>query len=245
MTPRPVNPQDAHQPDTLPAADLPAAGLPAAATPEAPAGRPWYVSAILALSIVTLMLSGAWLFTRAKSPYPFFGTAYNPPQPTAATFSGTSDLGQPFTFQPASGKVTTVFFGFTNCANICPMTLSYLSKVRAELTPQQQAQWQTLFVSVDPPRDTVQRMHDYVTYFGSGTGVIIPEPQLSEVARAYGVGYQKVDVKGLAEYQINHTTATYLIDATGHLRALWDYTQMPQVGRVKGDLLYVMEHPLR
>lgn len=210
----------------------------------APGGRPWYVSAILAVAIVTLMLSGAWLFTRAKSPYPFFGTAYDN-RPPATAFSGTDDLGRPFTFQPGGGQVTTIFFGFTNCANICPMTLSYLSKVRSQLTPEQQAQWKTLFVSVDPPRDTVKRMHDYVTYFGDGTGVIIPEPQLGEVARTYGVGYQKVDVKGLAEYQINHSTGTYLIDASGHLRAIWDYTQMPQVERVKADLLYVMENPVK
>lgn len=210
----------------------------------APPARPWYVSAILAVSIVTLMLSGAWLFTRAKSPYPFFGTAYNSPQPAAQSFTGTDDLGRPYRFQPDSGQVTTIFFGFTNCANICPLTLSYLSKVRAELTPEQRASWKTLFVSVDPPRDTVKRMHDYVTYFGDGTGVIIPEPQLSEVARAYAMGYQKVDVKGLSEYQINHSTGTYLIDATGHLRAVWDYTQMPQVERIKADLLYVMENPV-
>ncbi|WP_135227964.1 SCO family protein [Deinococcus fonticola] len=208
------------------------------------AGRPWYVSAILAVCLVTLVLSGAWLFTRAKSPYPFFGTAYDN-TPTATAFSGTDDLGKPFTFQPGSGQVTTIFFGFTNCPNICPLTLSYLSKVRAQLTPEQQARWQTLFVSVDPPRDTVKRMHEYVTYFGDGKGVIVPEPQLSAAARAYGVGYQKVDVKGLSDYQINHSTGTYLIDATGHLRAIWDYSQMPQVERLKGDLLYVMEHPVR
>lgn len=205
--------------------------------------RPWYVSAILALSIVTLMLSGAWLFTRTKSPYPFFGTSYDPPQPTAPAFSGTDDLGQPYTFAP-TGNTTAIFFGFTNCANICPLTLSYLAKVRGALPPAQQEKFNVLLVSVDPPRDTVERMHEYVTYFGKGTGVIIPEPKLSEVARAYGVGYQKVDVKGLAEYQINHTTATYLVDATGHLRVLWDYSQLPQVERIKQDVQYVMENPL-
>lgn len=212
--------------------------------PVGPVGRPWQVSAILAVCIVTLMLSGAWLFTRAKSPYPFFGTAYDA-TPVAATFSGTDDLGQPYTFRPDGQTTHAIFFGFTNCANICPLTLSYLGKVEQQLSPEQRGRFKVLFVSVDPARDTVQRMHDYVTYFGQGTGVVIPEPKLSEVARQYGVGYQKVDVKGLAEYQINHTTATYLIDASGHLRAVWDYTQLPQVARVKQDLQYVMEHPVR
>lgn len=108
----------------------------------------------------------------------------------------------------------------------------------------QRQNFRILFVSVDPARDTPQRMHEYITYFGNGMGMVIPEPKLSEVAREYAVGYQKVDVKG-AEYQINHTTATYLIDSAGHLRALWDYTQLPQVERVAQDVQYVMEHPVK
>ena len=205
--------------------------------------RPWYVSAVLAVCAVTLLLGGAWLFTRAKSPYPFFGTSLDGSR-VAQTFSGTGDLGQPYAFAPDGKTTTAIFFGFTHCANICPLTLSYLNKVRSELPQSQQNNFKVLFVSVDPARDTPARMHDYVTYFGQGTGVTIPEPKLSEVAKAYGVGYEKAEVKG-ADYQINHTTATYLVDSAGYLRVLWDYTQMPQVERVKKDVQYVMENPLK
>lgn len=223
--------------------DLPENPAQATAAAHAPQGRPWYVSAILAVCAVTLLLSGAWMFTRAKSPFPFFGTAYDN-QPQAQTFTGTDDLGKPYTYAPDGKTTTAIFFGFTHCANICPLTLSYLNKVRGALPADEQQRLKVLFVSVDPARDTPERMHEYVTYFGDGTGITIPEPKLSEVAKAYAVGYQKVDVKG-ADYQINHTTATYLIDATGHLRALWDYTQMPQVERIKADVQYVMDNPIR
>ncbi|UBV43233.1 SCO family protein [Deinococcus taeanensis] len=217
----------------------PPLGVPAG--PPAPPARPWYVSAVLALVAVTLLLLGAWVVARVRSPYPFFGTAL-PAGTAAAPFSGQGLGGQPFTFTPGqNGQVTAVFFGFTHCASICPLTLSYLNKVRDALPAEQRQRFRIILVSVDPDRDTPARLNKYVTYFGrEGVGVRIPEPQLARVARAYGVAYQKADVQG-TEYQINHTTATYLVDAQGQLRVLWDYTQLPQVDRVKADLQHVLE----
>ncbi len=213
----------------------------AGTTPEThrPA-RPWYVSALLAVTAVTLLLAGAWGFARLKSPYPFYGTAYGA-DVTAARFSGTDQNDRPFAFAPEQGNgVTALFFGFTHCPNICPLTLAYLDRVKAALPEAERARFRTVLVSVDPARDTPERLKAYVEYFGQATGVHIPEPALSRVARDYGVGYQKVDVKG-ADYQINHTTATYLIDGSGRLRVLWDYSQLPQVERVVADVRHVLE----
>jgi protein SCO1/2 len=203
--------------------------------------RPWYVSALLAVVGVTLLLLAAWGYARWQNPHPYYGTAYR--KVPATPLSGTAQDGRAYTFTPGvGGKTTALFFGFTHCANICPLTLSYLNKVRQALPEAERDDFQVLFVSIDPDRDTPRRLGDYVSYFGSGTGLRIPEPALGRAARAYGVGYQKVEVEG-AEYQMNHTTATYLIDATGKLRLLWDYTQLPQVPRVAEDVRYVMEHP--
>ncbi|WP_309571564.1 SCO family protein [Deinococcus sp.] len=213
---------------------------PASTSDSAPT-RPWYASALLAVVGVILLLLAAWAYARWQSPHPFYGTAYqNVP---ATPLSGTAQDGRAYTFTPgAGGRTTALFFGFTHCANICPLTLSYLNKVRAALPETQRRNFQVLLVSVDPVRDTPARLGEYVSYFGSGTGLRIPEPALGEAARAYGVGYQRVDVKG-GDYQMNHTTATYLIDAAGKIRLLWDYTQLPQVERVVADVQYVMEHP--
>lgn len=218
--------------------------------PPGPPARPWYVSALLATAAVTLLLLAVWGYARLKSPYPFFGTAY-PAGTRAAGFSGTVQAGereQPFTFTPDSGQVggpvTALFFGFTNCPNICPLTLSYLNRVRDALPPAQRGRLRVVLVSVDPARDTPARLNEYVSFFGkAGVGVRVPEPALSTLAAAYGVAYQKADVKGPQSYQINHTTATYLIDARGQLRVLWDYTQLPQLERVKADVQYVLETP--
>ncbi|MEF2277756.1 SCO family protein [Deinococcus sp. YIM 134068] len=211
--------------------------------PSSPAARPWYVSALLAVCAVVLVLGGAWGYARLKSPFPFYGTAYD--RPTAArTFGGTDQNGQPWTFQPGgSGRTTALFFGFTHCPNICPLSLAYLEKARQALPAAQRDRFDVVLVSVDPARDTPARLKEYVDFFGKAIAVRIPEPDLAAAARAYGVAYQKADVRSETEYQINHTTGTYLIDASGRLRVLWDYTQLPQVERVVRDLTYVMENP--
>lgn len=213
--------------------------------PPGPRPRPWYLSAGLALLAVALVLGGAWVYARVQSPFPFYGTAYTPPIPAPA-FQGTDQDGQPWTFTPgASGRATAIFFGFTHCPNICPLTLAYIERVRQALSEEERQKLDVVLVSVDPERDTPERLKAYVEYFGKAQGIRIPEPTLSEVARAYGAGYQKVDIKGPNDYQVNHTTAIYLVDAGGKLRVLWDYTQLPAVERVKRDLTYVLENPLR
>ncbi len=205
--------------------------------------RPWYVSLVFALIAVTVLLGGVALYNRVKNPFPFFGTTYTPPR-AATMFSGTvasasGQTAQSYTFAP-KGKTTALFFGFTHCPNICPLTLAYLQKVKTRLTAEQQKNFQVVLVSVDPQRDTPQQLKSYMDYFGGGTGVNIPEPRLSEVARAYGVGYSKADIKSKDVYQVNHTTATYLIDREGQLRLLWDYTQMAQLDKIVADIQEVM-----
>lgn len=208
---------------------------------EQPQARPWYVSAVLALSAVTLVLAGAWGFARLKSAYPFYGTVYDT---QAAAFQGTDQDGKPYAFTPGKTPgATAIFFGFTHCPNICPLSLAYLSKVRAALPARQAEQFHIVLVSVDPDRDTPARLKEYVTFFGKAQGVRVPEPALTQVAKAYGVGYQKVDMKSKTDYQMNHTTATYLIDQSGRLRLVWDYTQLPEVPRVLKDVQYVLDHP--
>ncbi|ACO45226.1 SCO family protein [Deinococcus deserti] len=206
--------------------------------------RPWYVSALLAVCAVTLLLAGAWGFARLKSPYPFYGTAYGSGT-VAGAFQGTDHNRRPFAFTPGQtgGKTTALFFGFTHCPNICPLSLAYLDKVRQALPPAERERFQVIMVSVDPQRDTPERLGAYVTFFGQAQGVNVPPEALKDVARAYGVSAQKADVRSDAEYQINHTTATYLIDSAGKLRVLWDYTQLPQVDRVLRDVQYVMDNP--
>ncbi len=213
-----------------------------AAPQTAPAGRPWYVSALMAAGAVALLLGGVWGYTRLKNPYPFFGTAYDA-RPAATTFAGTDQDDRAFAFAPDGKTTTALFFGFTHCPNICPLSLSYLTKVRQSLPEAERENFRVMMISVDPARDTPARLREYANFFGKATAVNVPEPQLAGVARAYGVGYEKADVKSPSDYQIYHTTASYLSDRDGRLRVRWDYTQLPQVDRVAADVRYVMANP--
>ena len=207
--------------------------------------RPWYSSALAALLAVGLLLGGVWLSVRLQSPFPYYGTVYTPPTP-AASFNGAAGEGRPYTFSPA-GRTTALFFGFTHCPDVCPLTLAYLEKARQRLDPAQRAQFQVVFVSLDPARDTPAALAHYVRFFAEGgaaegvrtVGVRVPEPQLAALARQYGVSYVRAPLPG-GGYEINHTAATFLIDRSGRRRLLWDVTQLAQVDRVARDIREVM-----
>ena len=212
-------------------------------TPQAtvPAPRPWYVSALVGLLAVALLLGGVWAYTRLKSPFPYYGTVYDAPQP-AASVTGLSMVGSvvtPTTIPLGGGKTTALFFGFTRCPDVCPATLAYLERARQAMTPAEQAKFRVLFVSLDPGRDTPQKIAGYLNSFGPAQGVQVKEPALATLARSYGVSYVKAPLPG-GGYQINHTSATFLIDAAGNRRLLWDYTQLIDTKRVLNDIRATM-----
>lgn len=209
------------------------------------AGLDWLGGLTRALLAVAALLGGVWLYARVKSPVAYFGTTYDN-RPFAANFSATDQDGLPFDFASTRGKAVALFFGFTRCPDICPLTLSYLQKARGELPAAERDNVRIVFVSLDPDRDTTAQIKAYTNFFGGGiTGLRVTEPKLAQVARAYGVGYAKAAVRregqNSGEYSINHTTATYLLDRAGRLRLVWDYTQLPQVERVVQDLRQVLK----
>ena len=216
---------------------------PQTVTPQAatPAPRPWYVSALVGLLAVGLLLGGVWAYTRLKSPFPYYGTVYDTPQP-AASVTGLGMVGSvvtPTTIALGGGKTTALFFGFTRCPDVCPATLAYLERARQAMTPAEQAKFRVLFVSLDPGRDTPQKIASYLNYFGPAQGVQVKEPALAALARSYGVSYVKAPLPG-GGYQINHTSATFLVDAAGNKRLLWDYIQLTDTKRVLNDIREVM-----
>lgn len=216
---------------------------PQTVTPQAatPVPRPWYVSALVGLLAVGLLLGGVWAYTRLKSPFPYYGTVYDTPRP-AASVTGLGMVGSvvtPTAIALGEGKTTALFFGFTRCPDVCPATLAYLERARQAMTPSEQAKFRVLFVSLDPGRDTPQKIASYLNYFGPAQGVQVKEPALAALARSYGVSYVKAPLPG-GGYQINHTSATFLIDAAGNKRLLWDYTQLTDTKRVLNDIREVM-----
>ena len=116
------------------------------------------------------------------------------------------------------GKVVVVFFGFTQCPDVCPTALANLAEVKRLLGPQGD-KLQGLFVSVDPERDTPEVLKAYMTNFDPGFLALRPTAeQLPEVAKAFKIFYKKVEGPTPTSYTMEHSAGSYVFDPQGRVR---------------------------
>lgn len=208
--------------------------------------RDWARRVSWVLLLVAAALAVIWLYNRFALPAPQAAvapptlvTSTGAPPEIAVPFSAINQYGKTYTFNPANGKVTALFFGFTNCKDTCPITLSSLGKARRQLPPKLRDDVQIILVSLDPQRDTPKRLREYLPLFDADmTGLHVAEPALKKVAQAYGVAYAQGEVSTEGEYEVYHTSATYLIGRDGELRLM--YAQVPPVDRLVQDLQEVL-----
>lgn len=120
------------------------------------------------------------------------------------------------------GRPTMVFFGFTYCPDVCPTTLSDISGWLEDLGDEA-ADMNVTFISVDPERDTVEAMAEYVSYFHPAIrGWTGPEEEIAKAARDFRATYERVpDEDG--DYTMNHTASVFLFDAKGRFVTMIDY----------------------
>jgi protein SCO1/2 len=131
------------------------------------------------------------------------------------------------TLERFRGKVVILEFGFTHCPNVCPVTLANLANAFRELGPEAN-DVQLIFVTVDPKRDTVPRLREYLKLFnpnfigatGPSTDLDAVTRELEAVRRAYGVLATEESADGSNGYQVHHSSSLYLIDRQGVLRGL-------------------------
>lgn len=119
------------------------------------------------------------------------------------------------------GKVVLLNFGFTTCPDVCPMVLTRMSKALNELGDER-SKVQPLFVSFDPERDTIDRLKQYVHYFGDDfIGMTGTPEQIRTVTRQYGVVYLPQKSASAAGVLFAHSDYIYLLDQQGRVRALY------------------------
>lgn len=150
-------------------------------------------------------------------------------------FSLISEDGESVTEADYIGQPTLLFFGFTNCPDICPGTLASLARAIDQLQAKQQDNYQVLFVSVDPQRDTPQRLRDYTSAFGPQfIGLTGTQRQLEDLNKRMRAtyGYGEADETGF--YNVSHSSAVYGFDAEGKTRVLIK-SELP-VDRISADL---------
>src|SRR5262249_20137203 len=145
---------------------------------------------------------------------------FSPPY-MAPDFSLPGSDGANVTLARYRGKVVLLTFGFTNCAAVCPTTLSTLAQARSRLG-KEAADVQVIYVTVDPERDNAARMHDYLAAFDpSFVGATGAPGALEAVRRKYGVTAVKHGTG--RDYVMAHTSSIFLIDRAGRLRALMPF----------------------
>jgi protein SCO1/2 len=169
--------------------------------------------------ILSLLAVGvaALIFVLAR-PVSFRGTMYDEPYPQAADFALTRANGETFRLSEQKGKIVLLFFGYTACPDVCPTTLAELRVLMEELGDKT-GQVQVVFVSVDPERDTPEKIQEYVEHFNADfIGLTGASEDLQIIWDDYGVFRERVESESAFGYIINHTARTYLIDQNGSLR---------------------------
>ena len=136
----------------------------------------------------------------------------------ASDFSLTGHDGKPRTLADFRGKAVVIFFGYTQCPDVCPSTLAELAGVMKQLGPDAE-RVQVLFVSVDPERDTQELLSHYVPAFDPRfLGLHGDAEATARTAKAFRVFYQKVPGKTPDTYTVDHTAGSYVFDPQGKLR---------------------------
>jgi protein SCO1/2 len=140
---------------------------------------------------------------------------YPDPQP-APPLALTDQDGAPFAAGRFAGGPTLVFFGYTHCPDICPATMGIMTEASSRYGPGVRV----VFVSVDPERDTVEWLGEYVRYLPPGFSALTgTSVEVRAAADAWGVRYAKVETGTPGEYSMSHTAEVYLVDGSGTLRA--------------------------
>jgi protein SCO1/2 len=138
--------------------------------------------------------------------------------PYASGFSMTDHTGKARTLADFKGKVVVVFFGFTQCPDVCPTTMAEMATVMKELGPKAE-QVQVLFVTVDPERDTRELLAQYVPAFDKRfLGLYGDAAQTAAMAKEFKVFYAKVPGKTPGSYSMDHTAGSYVFDKEGKVR---------------------------
>lgn len=136
----------------------------------------------------------------------------------ARDFALTDQHGKARTLADFKGKVVAVFFGFTQCPDVCPTTLAELAEVKRQLGTDGD-KLQAVLISVDPERDTPELLSAYMENFDpSFVGLRPTLEQLPVVAKDFKVYYKKVEGKTPGSYSMDHSAGTYLFDPQGRLR---------------------------
>jgi len=136
----------------------------------------------------------------------------------ARDFALTDHNGQPRSIKDFQGKVVVVFFGYTQCPDVCPTSMAELAEIR-KLLGSDGERLQGLFVTLDPERDTREVLKAYMTNFDPSFLALRPElDKLPQLAKDFKIFYKKVEGKTSGSYTMDHSAGSYVFDPQGKVR---------------------------
>jgi protein SCO1/2 len=147
----------------------------------------------------------------------------------AKDFALTDHNGQARTLKDFQGKVVMMFFGYTQCPDVCPTSMSEMAQIK-QLLGKDGERLQALFVTIDPERDKPEMLKEYMAAFDPTFLALIPSPdKLAALAKDYKVYYKKVEGPTPTSYTMDHTAGSYVYDTKGKLRLFTRYGTKPEL----------------
>jgi len=187
------------------------------------AGKKSHFPLILPVLILWLVLS------TGCQPDSFRGTEM-PAGLKAADFQLVDQHRKPFQLSGQRGAVVLLFFGYTFCPDVCPLTLSHWKKV-ADLLGPAARDVRFVYITVDPERDTAPQLAAHLNVFDDDfIGLTGKQEELDKVYKTFGVMYEKVQIaESSTGYLVNHTARTNLVDQEGNWRLTFAYNTAPEI----------------
>ena len=180
-------------------------------------------NALKLIAASALSISAAAVLTACSPDGPAFRGVNLTGADYARDFSLTDHNGQLRSLKDLRGKVVVVFFGFTQCPDVCPTSMQELAEVKAALGADGE-RLQGIFISVDPERDTLELLKAYMENFDPSFLALRPTPeQLPALAKDFKIHYKKVDGTTPTSYTLDHSAGSYLYDPQGRLRVYHRY----------------------
>ncbi len=135
----------------------------------------------------------------------------------------------PFDLSAQGDKLNVIYFGYTQCPDICPTSMSVMAHAFKQLPEGSMDRLQGILISVDPERDTLEHLKGYTEFFHPGfIGLTDTPEKIKALASRYGAFYQKVDMEGSAmSYAVDHTSIFYLVDSKGQVLETVSHSASP------------------
>lgn len=154
--------------------------------------------------------------------YTFQGSLIDPPVP-AADFELSDQFGAQYRLSDREGKVVLIFFGYTNCPDVCPVTLSEFKKIKEKIGNRSE-EVDFVFITVDPERDSPEYLHNYLERFDPVfIGLSGERSQLEKVWKDYGVYQERQETESAIGYLVDHSARIYAVDKNGNWRLTYPF----------------------